>query len=592
MTNETLFTTPNIEIQSLPGGGSIVRSRDVIPPFEPRLVHHLETWARTRPTQSFLQERSGEAWRGVSYEDAYDRVRRLAAGLLGLSVNRPVMVLSGNSIDHAMIGLAAQMVGVPYVPVSAPYSLLSKDFSKLRAILRKVEPGLVYVDRASAFARALAIEEIAGATLVATDPTGVSGVLSLKELETETGDGQVERAAEAVDPDAPGKLLFTSGSTGHPKGVILTHRMMAVNQEQMAVPWPFLRRTPPVLLDWLPWSHVFGNNHNLGMVLRHGGTMWLDDGRPTEADFGRTLRNMRDVSPTISLNVPKGYELLTPVLEQEPALARIWLQEMRVIFYAAAAIPLAIWRRLEAVAAEHAPRQIAMASSWGMTETSPAAVTVHSRDTAPGCIGVPLPGVEIKLVPNDGKLEVRVRGPNITRGYWRDTQATEALFDADGFLHTGDAFAWMRPDDPSAGFRFDGRLAEDFKLSSGTKVHAGALRLRALDALRTIARDVVIVGADQDAIGLLIIIQDERRTELRSHALAAETAEALRTINAQSGGASSATITGAGFLEEPLSLDAGEMTDKGSLNVRTILARRESTWQKLYTPGHPDVILP
>jgi len=215
MTNETLFTTPNIEIQSLPGGGSIVRSRDVIPPFEPRLVHHLETWARTRPTQSFLQERSGEAWRGVSYEDAYDRVRRLAAGLLGLSVNRPVMVLSGNSIDHAMIGLAAQMVGVPYVPVSAPYSLLSKDFSKLRAILRKVEPGLVYVDRASAFARALAIEEIAGATLVATDPTGVSGVLSLKELETETGDGQVERAAEAVDPDAPGKLLFTSGSTGH-----------------------------------------------------------------------------------------------------------------------------------------------------------------------------------------------------------------------------------------------------------------------------------------------------------------------------------------------------------------------------------------
>ncbi|MGG5823207.1 feruloyl-CoA synthase [Falsiroseomonas sp. HW251] len=589
-----IFAPPRIGVTQRADGAFIVRSEDALPPDLPRVTDHLFAWARRAPDRPFLMERAGEAWRGVTYAEAADAVRRIGAALLarGLTPTRGLAVLSGNSVNHALIGLAAQAIGVPYAPVSPPYSLLSEDLAKLRHILGLLKPGLIHVERAAPFARALAIPE-AAVEVVATDPAGVDRARPFAELLAHDADTAVEAAIAAVDPEAAVKVLFTSGSTGLPKGVITNHRMMAANQAQIAAAWSFLSAEPPVLLDWLPWSHVFGCSHNVNMMMRNGGTLWIDAGKPLPGEIEHTIRNIREVPATISMNVPKGYELLIPRLEQDEALARAFFARLRVMLYAGAALAPPLWKRLEDLARRHAPdRVVPMISSWGLTETSPAITSAHLEDAAPGCIGVPLTGLEIKLIAEDDKLEARVRGANIFPGYFKNPEATAAAFDEEGFFRTGDAIAWIDPADPNKGFRFNGRLTEDFKLSSGTRVNAGEVRICALAALSEIARDVLVVGENKDDIGLLLIPHDHRRAELGTPALAEATSAALQALNSHGHHASSREVVRALFLVDPPSLDAGEITDKGSLNIRAILRRRAADYERLFDDGDAAVIRP
>ncbi|HYZ31366.1 MAG TPA: AMP-binding protein, partial [Crenalkalicoccus sp.] len=458
----------------------------------------------------------------------------------------------------------------------------SGDFGKLRHILRKLRPGLLFAEDPAPFARALTVEEAAGIE--------VAGAAQWDGLVATPATAALDAAIAGVDPDRPAKILFTSGSTGVPKGVPQSHRMMTANQQQILQVWPFLAEDPPVLLDWLPWSHVFGGSHNFNMVLRFGGTLWIDDGRPMPGLFARTLANLREVSPTLRFDVPRGYALLLPALEADAALCRSFFARLRLLFSAAAALPEAQFRRLRALAAAHGPRRVPVVSSWGLTETAPAATTTHWDAAAPGGIGTPLPGVEVKLVPIEGKHEIRVRGPNVFPGYLDDPAADAAAFDEEGFFRTGDAVTWVEEADPRQGLRFDGRLVEDFKLSSGTRINTAELRGRVLSALGPLVRDVVVAGADREEVGLLIFPADPAQAD--DAAWREQVRIGLVQANRAAGGGGSRSVARALALAEPPSLDAGEVTDKGSLNMRSILARRAAELARLYDDTTPEVIRP
>lgn len=589
-----VFSEPRVVVEDDPAGGWLVRSASPLPPHPPLVTRHLFAWAGRAPARLFLRQRGEDgAWRGITYAEAEEAMRRIGAALLrmGLGPDRPVAVLSGNTVEHALLGLAAQSVGIPYAAVSPAYSLADPEMGKLRHVLAKLTPGLIHVDDARPYAGALGLDEARGATVFATDPAGVDRARPFADLLALPAEASIEAVMEAVDPDAPAKILFTSGSTGMPKGVIATHRMMAAAQEQVAEAWPFLRREPPVLLDWLPWNHVFGSSKNLNMVVCHGGTMWIDGGRPVPGGFEQTLANLREVSPTVSFNVPKGYDLLIPRLEADPALARAFFARLRIMFYAGAALAPPLWRRLEVLAETYGTADgVHMVSSWGLTETAPSISMVHTARAAVGCIGTPLPGVEIRLIPDGDKLEARVRGPNVTPGYWREPEATAASFDEGGFFRTGDALRWVDPESPAAGFIFDGRLTEDFKLSTGTRVNSGSIKIQALAALAPWARDLLVVGEGREEIGLLLVPHHHRIPEVGNPALAAEVAAALRPLN--EGAPSSRLIARVLFLREPPSLSAGEITDKGSLNLRAILRRRPEELERLFAGTDPEVIRP
>lgn len=587
---EGLFAPVRVQRAALPSGGWLLRSRTALADHPALVTDALWHWERAAPERVFLQERGPDgAWQGVTHAEAAARVRSIASALLarGLGPTRPVAVLSGNSVRHALLGLAAQAVGVPYTAVSVPYSLQSADLGKLRHILRKLRPGLILAEEGAPFARALALDEAAQAEIIAAAP--LPGATPWAALEEGLPGAGLERAMAAVDPGAPVKILFTSGSTGVPKGVLGTHRMMAANQQQMAQTWPFLNAEPPVILDWLPWSHVFGGSHNLNMALRFGGTLWIDEGRPMPGlPHAKTVANLREVSPTLRFDVPRGHALLLPELEADAELARRFFDRLRLVFSAGAALPEPAFRQLQALAARHAPRAVPVVSSWGLTETAPACSTTHDGHAPAGGIGTPLPGVTLKLVPAEGKIEIRVKGPNVFAGYLDDPEATDAVFDAEGFFRTGDAVAWVDDAEPARGLRFDGRLVEDFKLSSGTRINALELRLRGLAALAGLVRDVVVVGSDRDDVGLLVFPADP--AQAGDPAYRAAVAVAIGAMNRAAGGASSRSVARAMLLAEPPSLDAGEVTDKGSLNVRAIVTRRADALARLYDDNEPEVI--
>jgi feruloyl-CoA synthase len=538
----------------------------------------LVRWAGEAPERVFLAERAGDGWRRLTYRDALAAVRRVGQALLdrGLDATRPVAILSENGVDHALLALGAMHVGVPAVPVSPAYSLMSKDFGKLKEIFDLVRPGLVYAADPARFGPAL---EAVGARAT-----------PIAELLERAPTPRVDEAFARIGPDTVAKILFTSGSTGAPKGVINTHRMLCANQQMHAQAWQFLEDRPPVLVDWLPWNHTFGGNHNFNAVLRNGGTLYVDAGKPLPGLVETSVRNLREISPTVYFNVPRGFDLLLPYLESDAELRASFFRELEVVCYAGAALPQNLWERFERLAIASGSG-VAMVSAWGATETAPGVTLVHYPIARTGVIGLPAPGCELKLVPSGGKLEARVRGPNVTPGYYGREDLTRAAFDDEGFYRIGDALKFADPADPEQGLMFDGRVAEDFKLATGTWVHVGAVRIKLIAAGNPLIQDAVITGHDRDAVGALVFLNPAAANGMTREATRAAVAEALRKLAAESGSGSSTHPVRALVLAEPPSIDANEITDKGYINQRAVLERRAALVERLYAnPADPEVI--
>jgi feruloyl-CoA synthase len=535
-----------------------------------------------------------------------DDVKRIGASLLrrGLSTDRPIAVISGNGIEHALLGLAAMYVGIPYAPISPAYSLMSSDFGKLRMMLDLLTPGLVFAADGEAFGRAIAAVVPENAELVVTrnPPAGRKATLLADLIGAEDASGAAAAHAK-VAPDTIAKFLFTSGSTGSPKAVINTHRMLCSNQAMIAAGFSFVTDEPPVVVDWLPWSHTFGSNHNFNLVLTNGGSLYIDDGNPTPPGVPKTARNLREIAPTIYFNVPKGYEALVAHFRADETLRRNFFSRLKVLFYAGAGLNQTTWDDLTQLAIETTGERIIFLSSLGSTETSPLALACTWDFDRAGNIGLPCPGVELKLVPNEGKLEARLRGPHITPGYWRQEHLTREAFDEEGYYKLGDALKFADPDDPGKGLLFDGRIAEDYKLSTGTWVSVGPLRARFIDHFAPYVRDVVFAGADRDDIAVLVFPDIEACRQLAG--LGADAAAAaivaapkvrdtfkrlLQSLAALNPG-SSTRVMRVLLMAEPPSMDKGEMTDKGSINQRSVLKNRAALVATLYADPPPAEVI-
>lgn len=587
-----LFARPAVERQRRADGSILLRSRQQLSECDRCVGDWLVTWADRTPEQPFLLERSTDGgWHGVTYAQALARVRRIGGWLLrqGASTDHPVAILSDNGVAHGLLALAAMHVGVPVVPVSSAYSLVSRDFRKLKAILALVRPRVVLVGDAERFAPALAaVRDLHGGVILATaERTTAADVLPFDAALQTDADRGVDEAFAAIGPETVAKVLFTSGSTGTPKGVINTQRMLCTNQQQIRQVWPFIDKDPPIVLDWLPWSHTFGSNHNFNLVLHNGGTLYVDDGRPAPGLFDRTTANLRDISPTLYFNVPRGYDMLVAALRSDERLRSSFFRRLQLIFYAAAALPQHLWDALESLARETTGERIALVSAWGSTETAPLATSCHFQAERAGNIGLPVPGCELKLVPNGAKLEVRVRGPNVTGGYWRQPELSAQSFDEEGFYAIGDAVRFVDDAEPERGLYFDGRVAEDFKLTTGTWVNVGDLRVRAIAALAPVAQDIVVTGHDRDEVGFLIFpnlpacralcadLAADAAVEavLNQAAVLQQVRTGLERLRGENTG-SSTFAARALLLVEPPSIDAGEITDKGYINQRAVVARR------------------
>ncbi len=613
-----LFAAPAVSRDRRADGSVLLTSAVPLGSYPANVAAWLRHWAGADPDHPLVAERdAGGSWDIRTYGQALLAANAIGQALLdrGLSAASPLLIISGNSVNHLLMTLGAFTAGVPVAPVSAAYSLQSRDHQQLRAIAALVRPGAVYADDAQLFGAALAaLGAGAGAPGAGVPGAGAGTPLVLAGsrgppehslqalLGTEPGAG-VAAAFAAAGGDSVAKILFTSGSTGQPKGVLNTQRMLCANQQMIRQAWPFLGRQRPVLVDWLPWSHTFGGNHNVNMVLANGGTLYIDEGRPAPGLLAATLANYRDVSPTMSFNVPAGYAQLAPALEADRELATRFFGRLQIVFNAAAALPPALRRRLETLAREVTGRDVPVTGAWGATETAPAATSAHFAYRDSRCIGTPLPGVTVKLVPAtaDG-YEIRVRGPHVTPGYLRRPDLTAASFDDEGFYRAGDAVSFADPGDPAAGLLFRGRLAEDFKLSTGTFVRVGALRTALLSAAPVLL-DAVIAGEDHAEVGALAWLNAAEAGSLLAAAgqgdgpvlhspqLHRHLGPVLARFN--SGAGSAARITRLLVLARPPSLDDGEITDKGYLNQRQVLASRAGLVRLLYTdPPSGKVVTP
>ncbi len=585
------FSTPRIQSEQAPDGRLLLRSADPLADHPVSVVHSFRANADAYPDRLLVAERAGDAWSRSTWGEMRTQVDRLAQGLIdrGLA-DRPVMVLSGNGRLHLAVMLAAMTVGAPLVPTSVAYALQSTDHAKLRAMADLVEPGLVVAENASF---ATAVQAAGAGRMVLSWDGDIPGSVPVDEFGADpTGEGD-DRCARLRREDIA-KILFTSGSTGSPKGVLNTHGMLAANQQQMGQAWPFLANEPPVLLDWLPWSHTFGGNFCLGMVLTRGGELWIDDGRPAPALIGRTVRNLADVHPTVYPNVPAGWAALLPHLERDPAVAGAFLERLRIGFFAAAALPQQLWDRIQKLAANHGAA-MQMTTAWGLTETSPSVTAAHFPITRSDVLGVPLPGLELALVPVGRKIEVRVRGANVTPGYYRRPDLTQAAFDEHGYFRTGDAVALADPSDPAAGLLFDGRIAEDFKLFTGTFVSVGTLRPKLLSASQGVLADAVICGQDGDCVTAMAWLHPDHAGRVGADgvpedSLRAELAATMQRLAAQGGG-SSQCVERLLVLTEPAHLDAGEITDKGYVNQAAVRNRRTDLVALLNADPRPSQIV-
>jgi feruloyl-CoA synthase len=567
-------------------GSILLRSPYPLDAYPDKITERLVYWARETPGRAFIAQRDAKGdWRTLNYAETFSRVRAIGQSLLdrGLSQERPVAILSDNDIEHALLALACMHVGVAYVPVSSAYSLVSTDFAKLKYVIGLLTPGLVFAANGQRFEKAIEAAVPAGTEIVLGD--------RFSELEVTRPTAAVEQAHAAVGPDTIAKFLLTSGSTGQPKAVVNTQRMLCSNQQMLAQSLPSLRAAPPVLVDWLPWNHTAGSNHNLGIVLYHGGTLYIDEGKPVPGLIEKTVRNLREVGPTIYFNVPRGYEALLPFLREDAALRKTFFSRLGLLQYAAAVLPQPIWKAYEELAIETCGERILWITGYGATETAPAAMFTNRGAARAGTVGLPVDGVEMKLAPVAGKLEARFRGPSITPGYWRQPDLTKAAFDEEGFYRTGDAMRLADPADPAQGMEFDGRLTEDFKLTTGTWVSVGPLRAKINSACSPLVQDVVITGHDRDRLGALVFPNAAACCELSADALRARLQEIFDRLACGSTG-SSTRIARALIMEIPPSIDAGEVTDKGSINQRAVLKNRAALVEQLYAePPGPTIIV-
>jgi feruloyl-CoA synthase len=567
-------------------GSILLRSPYPLGAYPDKITERLVYWARAAPERAFIAQRDAEGgWRSLNYAETFARVRAIGQALLdrGLSRERPLAILSDNDIEHALLAMACMHVGIAYVPVSSAYSLVSTDFAKLKYAIGLLTPGLVFASDGQRFAKAVAAAVPAGTEFMFGD--------RFSELEATRPTAAVEEAHAAVRPDTIAKFLLTSGSTGLPKAVINTQRMLCSNQQMLAQSLPSLSTTPPVLVDWLPWNHTAGSNHNLGIVLYHGGTFYIDEGKPVAGLIEKTVRNLREVSPTIYFNVPRGYEALLPFLREDAALRKTFFSRLSLLQYAAAVLPQPIWKAYEELAVEACGERILWITGYGATETAPAAMFTNRGAARAGTVGLPVDGVEMKLAPVADKLEARFRGPSITPGYWRQPDLTRAAFDEEGFYRTGDAMRLADPADPALGMEFDGRITEDFKLTTGTWVSVGPLRAKINSACSPLVQDVVITGHDRDRLGALVFPNAAACRGLSADALRARLQQTFDRLARDSTG-SSTRIARALVMEAPPSIDASEITDKGSINQRAVLKNRASLVEQLYAepPGRAIIV--
>jgi feruloyl-CoA synthase len=579
-----LFAPVDISTDHRADGSAILKNNLVLPHSEKTMLQILRHWATVSPDIDFLRQRIGDEWVSISYGAMWHKTGIIGERLLaaGCSSERPLMILADNGIGHAEMAMAAMRVGVPAVPVSTAYATISSKFDRLRHVTETASPAVLYVDRSKFAGAAAALEDMVD-TITGDEIGAVSEYIPSASFIT---------AEQSVTPDTIAKLIFTSGSTGRPKAVINTHRMLWANQAALSAIWPCLDRRPPVLVDWLPWNHTFGGNFVFNLALYRGGTLHIDEGRPVPGAIDKTLRNVTEVGPTAYFNVPAGYAAMLPGLEADLGRAKRFFANLDFLFCAAAALPQTTRDRLNALAQSAAGRTVPIIGGWGSTETAPCSTAVYFENTNAANIGVPLPGTLIKLVPNQGKRELRIKGPNVMPGYWRAPEATAAAFDEEGFYIIGDAGRLIDDDKPERGIAFDGRTAENFKLESGTWVNVGTLRLALIEAAQPLIQDAVVTGHNLNEIGVLLFPnlaaccalaeQELDAKNLVSNPIICDAVREKINEHNRSNRGSSTTISRFLILAEPPSIDAGEITDKGYINQRSVLQCRASAVESLY----------
>ncbi|MEP6828137.1 MAG: AMP-binding protein [Aestuariivirga sp.] len=590
MSNELILQPHNVMRENSVDGSIILRSGQQQGLVVETTCVWLKHWAKHGPNRIFLAERSGAGWRGETYSSAFEKVLAIASALVarGLNAATPIAILSGNSIDHGLLVLAAQYVGVPTVTLAEQYAVIAEAHPRLVHAIDLVKPKMAYVSDAQKFALALALPAFADVEIVASAPAGQTGVTDFADL-LKGANADLVTVHRNVGPDTIAKILLTSGSTGSPKGVLTTQRMLCVNQTQITDAYPFIKDHPPQIVDWLPWNHVFGGSHNFNLVLANGGSLYIDDGKPLAGPFQRTIENLRMVKPTIAFNVPVGFSMLLQALKNDIPLQHQFFSDLDFVFYAGASLPQDVWDGFAKMAAETGARVPLMATGWGLTEGGPSCTFQHEASRRTGEIGVPVTGVEIKLIADEaGRYEARVKGPNVTPGYFNAPEATAAAFDEEGYFITGDAFRIIDENRLSDGLRFDGRISEDFKLVTGTWVRATNLRLDLLAAIADLAFDIVLTGIDRNEIGVLIFPRKGAVADGMSDgevysgtATFAPFKKRLAELAATASGTSQ-RIGRAMLMAEPASLTEGEMTAKGNLNFRRILTRRAAIVNRLY----------